>query len=141
MEEKKLEEKRAEEIGDAVALISSRKLSDVRFKQLVTETLEKHPIESGYDSRCYCRRCNASWEMTRRGIKKLKEKSPNGEIKISTGVSEQELEGNMNVYYFIIEPCPFCKAKEEPIIAEARLIRELFSRRNGNGAATMRNGA
>lgn len=121
MEEKKTEEMSTDEVNATeLVLRSMRKFTDPQFEKMLAETLKKHPIERNYTTRCYCRRCNTAWDMTERGARTLREQSPNGEIKIPEGMSEQDL-GDLSKFVFIIEPCFICRGKTEKIQSEARL--------------------
>ncbi len=104
----------------SVQLESKRKFTDAQFERMIAETLRKHPLDSNYAARCYCRRCNTSWEMTKKGVKVLKDQSSTGEIKIPEGMAEQDLE-DLSKLFFIIEPCFVCQEREEKIRSEARL--------------------
>jgi len=99
---------------------NKRLFTDAQFERMVAETLKKHPFDNGYATRCYCRRCNTAWEVTERGVGMLKDQSPTGEIKISEGMTEQDLE-DLSKLFFIIKPCFVCQEKEEKIQSEARL--------------------
>jgi len=119
MEEKRFEEVDTEEVI-AYDREKLREYTGPQFYRMVAETLKLYPLGKNFASRCYCRRCNASWEMTEKGVQKLKALSPNGQIKIPEGITD--LEQDLSKYVFIIEPCFLCRGKKEKMHSEARCI-------------------
>lgn len=104
-------------------LVKKRRLNEESFKKLIINTIHV-PIDSGYVTRCYCRRCGNSWEMRAGGIRILRKESPDGTIKTPSEIGDLRDEAQLAKCYFVLEPCFFCKEKDEKVTSEAKLLPE-----------------
>ena len=98
-----------------------KRLSDVDFERLIKETIT-HSMGEGFVSKCYCKRCGASWDMRKGGIRILRKENPDEPFKTPMEIDNLTSEEELRKCFFVLEPCFVCRKRGEKIQTEVRLI-------------------
>ena len=98
-----------------------KRLDDEDFERLILATIT-NPVSDGYVSKCYCRRCKASWDMRKGGVEFLRRENFENPLKTPKKVNDLNNEEELKKCYFIVEPCFLCRRSGEKIQTEVRLL-------------------
>jgi len=100
---------------------NKKRLNDEDFERLIRETIT-NPISDGFISKCYCRRCKASWDMRSGGVETLRKEALENQLKTPIEVSDLSNEEELKKCYFVVEPCFACRRRGEKIQTEVHLL-------------------